>query len=411
MSEGGCPQLSWTPLKVALCVALPVLVSLLLGGLLLSQITSPRECVKDTSWSGHKSPSARVTIEHTSSADIKTEDTSSSSMRPDGEGHQRSDGEGHQRSDGEGHHRSKGEGHQRSEGEGDQRSAPAVPITAERVVLHTLGPESSSLTGSLCGRHGCSGHYDDEVTDILVTADRRVVLTMWRRMSIVVKSSSGEKTIRLGCGPFSVTQLPSGLVAVTCPYTPAVLLVSLDSTDHQVQHIPTKKGYWRVAAHPVNDTLIAAAWPDSSIDVITPQGEVVRRLATSRGLSPGIIWSLTVVGEHLLVTRFGSEQIHRLNLTNSSQPLVESLAGSFPSAQMDTAVDEAGKVLVVLPDGGVMMRTPEGHIHPLRPGRADGRVYTWCSIALRDHRLLVVTVTYARDRPRSDVTEYRLVDE
>ncbi|KAL8619704.1 hypothetical protein ACOMHN_025790 [Nucella lapillus] len=330
--EEHCPELSWTPLEVVLCVALPVVVSLLLGRLLLPPVTS----LPIWSW---------------------------------------------------------------------WEESPAVPYTADRVALLALDPASSSLTGSLCG-HGWSGHYDDYVYDVLVTADRRLVLVRWYQSSLGVKSSSDEHTVSLGCEPFGLAQLHSGLVAVTCPDTPAVLLVNLDSGDHQIQHILTKKEYYRVAAHPVDDTLIVDTWSDT-VDVITLQGQVVRTLADRRHLSLGIITSLTVAREHLLVTGGGNRQIHRIPLSDSSQPLVETLPGIFPSYPEDTAVDKAGNVFVVLRDGGVVMRTTGGAARPLLPGQGGGETYDWCCIALQDDRVVVVTGKGSK----SDVREYRLVDQ
>ncbi|KAL8619708.1 hypothetical protein ACOMHN_025794 [Nucella lapillus] len=215
----------------------------------------------------------------------------------------------------------------------------------------------------------------------------RLVLVRWDQKSLVVKSSSGEHTVSLGCEPFGLAQLPSGLVAVTCPGTPAVLLVNLDSGDHQIQHIPTEKEYYCVAAHPVDDTLIVGTWSDT-VDVITLQGQVVRTLAHRRHLSLGNIRSLTVAREHLLVTGDKGRQIRRIPLSDSSQPLVETLPGIFPSYPVDTAVDKACNVFVVLRDGGVVMRTTGGAARPPLPGQGGGEACRRCRIALQDDRVV-----------------------
>ena len=250
-----------------------------------------------------------------------------------------------------------------------------VPYHASTVRAQALEMGWRSLTGQVCERVGCHPVIDKYivVTSMVVTADRRlaVVMSNLLRPTLQVFSVSGVDTIPLPCRPCSLLQLPSGLLALTCPENSMLLMLDMDGEEHVAQHIVTKRSYCTMAHGDRNRTIIAAAWTrdldDATIDVITYQGDVIRTLLNkAQRDSLTRPTSLNVVEGDLLVSDVTKDVnksvVFRLKMAQDVQH-VEVVADRdrllFPPTVV--AVDTAGNLFI-------------GHLHGVSVMGQDGQV-------------------------------------
>ena len=290
--------------------------------------------------------------------------------------------------------------------------ANSVPYHPATVSAQALEVGSRSLTGRLCEQQGCAISLNDVwPVDLLVTRDNRLVTAIRYEKIILVYSETEVDTINVECPLFGLTQLPNGLLAVTCMFDEVILIVDIDAEEHIVRKINTKKVYRLICPSPDNNTLVVAAWMDISIDIITHQGDVIKTLVDSKRLQDiDRFHSMTLHGRDVLAC-FLSEDFERSSFIrfrlSKSDELDYVDTERLPFTTYAFSVDRAGNMFVNQRDGHVALKSKDGKyrrvIHNPDPE------YLGTGIAVYGDRLVAAWRNLRTDT--SLLKEYKLFDE
>ena len=298
-----------------------------------------------------------------------------------------------------------------------------VPINTDMVKAQPISAiQSQSLSGYhscyLPGQDTCFYEYNGMITDMLVTADKKLVISLRDSGLTFLLESALQMTHKsLGhCTSLSVAELPNGQIAVTCQRSNFLMFINTSSScvEHCrrcARRIRTEKSYDALVANPQNNSLIAVkhGGDNFTIDILTLEGKVVRTLVSNNTLA-----DLATLNTHYASLAFsngdlficGQSAVYHVNVTDNMQPIVKPLMDDLVFEPRGIATDRTGNLFIMHADG-VLMRDRHGTFqHLLRLGRN-----MYHRLAVHGNRLLVAGTMkkQASSIFRSVVREYKLV--